>query len=72
MYDHPLDENYRQMYLNAKAEKEGKGFNSSIQKNDIRSSLNQKMPSGIGTSLNNKIQDPLIRAEAEKKIREQR
>jgi hypothetical protein len=32
MFDHPLDEHYRQMFLNAKAEKEGKNFNSSMQK----------------------------------------
>lgn len=63
MYDHPLDEEYRQKFLRLKAEKEA----AEGKYND-----NPQKVSGGFTSmgLNNKAQDPLIRAEAEKKLRE--
>ena len=65
MYDHPLDEQYRQKFLRLKAEKEGKSYVA-----PTASPPNVKAFTGNGMS--SKTQDPLIRAEAEKKIREQR
>ena len=58
MYDHPLDEHYRRMFLEAKA-KAGGG---------TQAKGGAKMP-GL---LSNKAQDPLIRAEAVRKLDEQR
>jgi hypothetical protein len=63
MYDHPLDAEYRQKFLRLKAEKEGMNYVPTASPG----------MGGFGMqAMNSKTQDPLIRAEAEKKIREQR
>lgn len=68
MYDHPLDEEYRQKFLRLKAEKDkelGLG-----QKAVGNPNIMQQANNLLGMS--NKAQDPLIRAEAEKKLKEHR
>lgn len=70
MYDHPLDEEYRQKFLRLKAQKEGKQYFANGQL-DLNNPIQQVFANPLG-QMNNKIQDPLIRAEAEKKLKEHR
>ena len=55
MYDHPLDEHYKRMFQEAKAKAGGGQEKGGV-----------KMPGLLG----NKAQDPLIRAEAVRKLDE--
>ena len=77
MTDHPLDEFYKQKFLRLKAEKEGRPYIPPDQQNEYQESQNTaNLIPNFGNfqsaGISNKTQDPLIRAEAEKKIREQR
>ena len=69
MYDHPLDEEYRQKFLRLKAQRDVKQNERAMQGNNLG---NQNRMMGGLNQLNNKTADPLIRAEAEKKLKEQR
>jgi len=65
MFDHPLDEQYRQKFLRLKAEKEARTGGG--QKDQL--GVSPVLPVG---AMSNKTQDPLIRAEAEKKLKQHR
>lgn len=85
MFDHPLDEEYKQKFLRLKAEKEERSYiapnninqaysagnnnTNNLFVNQQMSASNIRMP-GMILGIGNKTQDPLIRAEAEKKIRD--
>ena len=78
-HDHPLDEVYRKKYQDAKMAKMMSGASTGFKGS---ASIGYRAPGQqlMGTDLNNnsflgqhhKAEDPLIKAETEKKVREQR
>ena len=72
MFDHPLDEQYRQKFLKLKAERDAKNNQGmSGGANQFMQDPGAPMFNAMNP-LNNKTADPLIRAEAEKKLKEQK
>jgi hypothetical protein len=67
MFDHPLDEQYRQKFLRLKADRDAKNNHGNGQ---FMNDGQQPHYNNAMNPLNNKTGDPLIRAEAEKKLKE--
>ena len=69
IYDHPLDEVYRKKFQEAKAEKLRLG--GALGGSQIQDSANMgRMSAGFAPAFGAKMDDPLIKAETEKKFKE--